>query len=40
MAAAGGPASVVVGVVACAVEQMVVGELLGGEEGPVALVDL
>lgn len=39
-AAAAGPASVGVGVVASAVEQMVVGELLGGEGGPVALVDL
>ena len=39
-AAAVGPASVVVGVVATAVEEMVVGELPGGEGGPVALVDL
>jgi hypothetical protein len=39
-AAAAGPASVGVGVVAAAVEQMVDGELLGGAGGPVALVDL
>ena len=39
-AAAADPASVGVGVVASAVEQMVVGELLGVEGGPVALVGL
>lgn len=39
-AAAAGPASVGVGVVASAVEEMVVGELLDGEGGPVALVGL
>lgn len=39
-AAAADPANVGVRVVASAVEQMVVGELLGGEGGPVALVGL
>lgn len=39
-AAAADPASVGVGVAASAVEQMVVGELLGAEGGPVALVGL
>ena len=40
VADAAGSVSVGVGVVASAVEQMVVGELLGEDGGPAALLDL